>query len=163
MAFLGCTTTVEDKEAIPEAEPIEAITVEEEPIQEWNHTINWFEIPVSDLERAVTFYETVLNIRMEIMSDTAMGGYSMAFFAEVDNSTIVSGALMQFEGSEPSDKGTVVYLNASPDLNDALGRIEDAGGKVIMPKSGIGENNEHGFMALFIDTEGNKVALHSME
>lgn len=130
-------------------------------IVEWNHTINWFEIAATDLERAKTFYETILNIKMQILTDTAMGGYSMAFFAYPGNTTIVSGALVQSKDFIPCDHGTLVYLNANPDLSVVLDRIEDAGGKITMPKTLIAP--EIGYMAVFIDSEENKVALHSLK
>ena len=72
----------------------------------------------------------------------------------------VGGGLAQGEGFEPSDKGTIVYLNGGEDLSVSLRKVEQAGGKIIMPKTTIGGN---GFMAHFIDTEGNRVALHSMK
>lgn len=72
----------------------------------------------------------------------------------------VGGGLVQGEGFEPSAKGTIVYLNGGEDLNISLGKVENAGEKIIMPKTSIGQN---GFMAQFIDAEGNRVALHSMK
>jgi len=99
---------------------------------------------------------------MQSYSDTAMGGYSMAFFANPeDDSFIVSGALVQSKDFVPSDKGTLVYLNANPDLSVVLARIEGAGGEIIMPKTLI--TPEIGYMAVFIDSDGNKVALHSQK
>ena len=55
--------------------------------------------------------------------------------------------------------GPVLYLNADPDLSDALGRVESAGGSIVMPKTQISEENGH--MAFFIDSEGNRMAMHS--
>ncbi|MBI2968606.1 MAG: VOC family protein [Bacteroidetes bacterium] len=134
--------------------------------QEWNHKIDWFEIPVNDFQRAKIFYETILGIQMQVFEgvDSTMGGgaYSMAFFADMKDSISVGGALVKMKDFVPSDKGTLVYLHAGDDLSIALGKVEAAGGKVLMPKTGIGANNEHGFMAMFTDTEGNRVALHSM-
>lgn len=134
---------------------------------EWKHVINWFEIPAVDFERAKTFYETIMDIKMETMVDTSnkeMGSYYMAFFADMTDSTIVNGAITKSEDFLPCEKGgVVVYLNANPDLSVALGKVEAAGGKIIYPKTAIGENNEHGFMAMFIDTEGNTMALHSIK
>ena len=72
----------------------------------------------------------------------------------------VGGALMQSEGSNPSMDGTVVYLSGGDDLSTPLSKVEAAGGKIIMPKTSIGNN---GFMAHFSDTEGNHIALHSMK
>ena len=70
------------------------------------------------------------------------------------------GSVIYEKGRKPSQEGTVVYLNAGDDLSEPLSKVEDAGGKVILPRTSIGEN---GFIAHFIDTEGNRVALHSMK
>ena len=86
----------------------------------------------------------------------AMPGYVMAMFPAQDG---VGGALITGEGYVPSQEGVVVYLNGGDDLNTVLSKVEDAGGKVAMPKTDIGEN---GFVAYMIDPEGNKVGLHSM-
>jgi len=71
----------------------------------------------------------------------------------------VTGGIVEGPGFEPSDKGSLIYLNGGEDLSEPLSRVEEAGGKIVLPKTSIGPN---GFMAHFIDTEGNKVALHSM-
>ena len=71
----------------------------------------------------------------------------------------IGGGIVQGPGFEPSDKGSLIYLNGGDDLSGPLSRVEAAGGKIVLPKTSIGPN---GFMAHFIDTEGNKVALHSM-
>ena len=121
------------------------------------NAINWFEIPATDFTRAKKFYETVLDTKIMEMP-FPHGKYGM-FPADMQNSD-VGGGLVQSEGFNPSKDGTVVYLNGGEDLSTPLSRIESAGGKIIMPKTSIGEN---GFMAQFIDTEGNRVALHSMK
>ncbi len=118
------------------------------------NALNWFEIPVTDFDRAKTFYEQVLDCTMET---NEMEGIKMAFFpADWENG--IGGGISKAEGHEPSDQGTLVYLNGGDDLSVPLGRVEAAGGKVIMPKTDIGPN---GFMGMFMDTEGNKVAFHS--
>lgn len=117
------------------------------------NALNWFEIPAKDIERALTFYDTIMGatlIRME-----ANEAYPMGMFPVESG---VSGAVIQGEGYVPSTEGTIVYLNAGEDLSHVLNRVEGAGGNIVMPKTDIGEN---GFMAYFIDTEGNKVGLHS--
>jgi predicted enzyme related to lactoylglutathione lyase len=119
------------------------------------NVINWFEIPAANFERACEFYSKVLD--GEIHKVDAMG-MKMGFFPHTVPES-VGGAIVQGEGYEPSGKGAVVYLNGGADLNVALGRVEPAGGKIMMPKTSIGEN---GFMAHFVDSEGNRVALHSM-
>ncbi len=120
-----------------------------------DNSLNWFEIPASDIKRAVKFYETVFSIEMPQME---MGG-SMAFFPGDNMAGNVGGALVQSPMHKPSTEGAVIYLNANPDLDIALGKVEKAGGKVVMPKTKI--TDEIGFMAFFTDTEGNKVAMHS--
>ncbi len=92
------------------------------------------------------------------MPQMEMGG-SMAFFPGDNMAGNVGGALVQSPMHKPSTEGAVIYLNANPDLDIALGKVEKAGGKVVMPKTKI--TDEIGFMAFFTDTEGNKVAMHS--
>jgi len=121
------------------------------------HAINWFEIPVADFARAKTFYETLLNIQIHEMPHPTMKYGVLP--ADMQNGGI-GGGIVQAEGYEPSDKGTLVYLNGGDDLSIPLARVEEAGGKILMPKTSIGQN---GFMAQFLDTEGNKVALHSIK
>ncbi len=118
------------------------------------NTLNWFEIPVGNMERATTFYGAIFEITLK--SDPAMPGYHMAMFPDQGG---VGGALLQGEGYTPSLSGSLVYLNGGEDLSHVLNRIEGAGGKVLQAKTSIGKN---GFMAYFEDTEGNKVGLHSM-
>ncbi|MEN9599088.1 MAG: hypothetical protein RL596_1399 [Bacteroidota bacterium] len=121
------------------------------------NAINWFEIPVTDFTRAKNFYETILGV--EIMEMPFPGGKYGMLPADMMSGG-VGGGLAQGEGFEPSNKGTIVYLNGGEDLSVSLGKVEQAGGKILMPKTSIGEN---GFMAHFLDTEGNRVALHSMK
>jgi predicted enzyme related to lactoylglutathione lyase len=118
--------------------------------------LNWFEIAVNDISRATKFYENVFDVKLE---QTDMMGMKMAFFPSEDMSGKVAGGLVQSPGHKPSQDGAVIYLNANPDLATALGKIEKAGGKVVMPKTHI--SPEVGHMAFFIDSEGNKVGLHS--
>lgn len=120
------------------------------------NALNWFEIAVNDLARAKKFYEKVFDIEMQ---DAEMNGMLMAFFPTENMSANVGGGLVQHEMYKPSADGVVVYLNGNPDLAVALAKIEGAGGKVVMPKTLI--TDDIGYMAFFIDTEGNKVALHS--
>jgi len=121
------------------------------------NAINWFEIPVADFTRAKNFYETILGV--EIMEMPFPGGKYGMLPADMMSGG-VGGGLAQGEGFEPSNKGTIVYLNGGEDLSVSLGKVEQAGGKILKPKTSIGEN---GFMAHFLDTEGNRVALHSMK
>ena len=123
------------------------------------NAINWFEIPVLDYERAKKFYNTILDL--EIM-DYHMPDKNMKygmFPYDMENNG-VGGAIVEMAEMKPSTDGSTVYLNGGEDLNIALNKVEAAGGKIFMPKMNIDEN---GFIAQFIDTEGNRVALHSMK
>ena len=102
------------------------------------------------------FYSNVLGTDIV---DTPMDDVEYGMIPYDMQNNGVGGGLIRSEHTKPSQDGTTVYLNGGDDLSDPLSRVEDAGGKVIMPKTAIGE---HGFMAQFIDTEGNKIALHSM-
>jgi uncharacterized protein len=118
------------------------------------NAINWFEIPVKDLNRAKTFYETILSATMQVME--AMGMKSAFFPADMQNG--IGGCIIEGPGYEPSTTGSLVYLNGGDDLSTVLSKVEAAGGKILLPKTAIGPN---GFIAYFVDTEGNKVGLHS--
>lgn len=116
--------------------------------------INWFEIPSGDFERAVGFYETVFAVKLRRES---MGEGQMGLFPYADPAT--GGAVVRYEKFKPNLDGVVIYLNGGENLAEPLARVETAGGKVVLPKTGIGPN---GFIAIFIDSEGNRVGLHSM-
>ena len=120
------------------------------------NALNWFEISVSDIKRAVKFYETVFGIEMPVQE---MMGMQMAFFPAEDMNGKVYGGLVEGPMHKPSADGAKIYLNGNPDLANALSRIEGAGGKILMPKTKI--SDDIGYMAFFSDTEGNVVALHS--
>jgi len=121
------------------------------------HAVDWFEIPAADLERAVAFYEAIFAFKMNTVE--LANRLRMAMFP-VNPAETVGGALCHHpEFYRPSQSGTLVYLNADPDLAAVLGRVEKAGGKVMVPKTQI--SPEYGYMAVFTDSEGNRVALHS--
>ena len=120
--------------------------------------ISWFEIPATDLNRAQIFYETIFDINM-IPLDTP--GIKMRMFP-LENMADVGGAVVDSGGfHKPSaTDGPLLYLNANPDVQLVLDKIEAAGGKITVPKTQI--SPEYGYMAVFIDTEGNRIALHSV-
>lgn len=124
-----------------------------------SNALNWFEIPVTNLTRAKKFYETIFQIKMELMPE--MLSMKMAAFPWEMGSEKVNGALCESEIHQPSMDGVVIYLNANPSIQEVLDRIEPAGGQVLMPRTEI--TSELGYMAFFIDTEGNKVGLHAMK
>ena len=116
--------------------------------------INWFEIPANDIDRSVKFYSEVLNSEFQ---QQEMMGIKMAFFnMERDG---VGGSICSGEGYEPSTTGTKIYFNGGEELSEPLSRVKSAGGKIVMPKTKI--NDEIGYMAMFIDSEGNNIAFHS--
>ncbi len=119
------------------------------------NAINWFEIYVTDLARAQTFYETILNDKLQHIDGE---GCKMAIFP-YDNMKGISGALTLMEGCKPGPGGTLIYLNVEGDLDGVLSRISAAGGKVIRERMAI---PPHGFIGIFEDSEGNTAGLHSM-
>jgi uncharacterized protein len=123
-----------------------------------HNVVGWFEIPVTNIERAMKFYETVFDLKL---SRNQMGPLDMAWFPGVQNGMGAAGSLVyQKEFHKPSAEGTMVYLTAfSGDLSNELKKVVSAGGKVVVPKTLITE--EIGYMGVFIDTEGNRVAVHS--
>jgi predicted enzyme related to lactoylglutathione lyase len=123
-----------------------------------NNAVGWFEIPVNNMERAVKFYEKVLDLKME---RHMMGPLNMAWFPWQENGLGSPGSLVKHpDFYVPSADGVLIYLTAhSGDLSNELARVNAAGGKVIQTKTQISE--EYGYMALILDTEGNRVALHS--
>ncbi|MAO65639.1 MAG: bleomycin resistance protein [Balneola sp.] len=123
------------------------------------HAINWFEIPAVDIKRAQKFYEQIFDYEMQPL-DVGDELQMVMFPGEPDG---VSGSLVMSEDSyKPSETyGPLLYMNANPDLQLVLDRVEEAGGKISIAKRLISEEN--GYMAVIIDSEGNRIALHSFE
>ena len=121
------------------------------------NAISWFEIPVTNYERAKEFYSTVMDSEI---TDHHIPEQNVKYgmFAHDNANEGVGGGLIEAEGQIPTNDGPTIYLNGGDNLTIPLSKVEKAGGKVIMPKTNIGEN---GFMAQFVDTEGNRIALHS--
>jgi hypothetical protein len=118
--------------------------------------IVWFEIPANDIERAKRFYETLLGLELSL---NEMGLLKMAWFPMKEGVAGATGSLVQAEGYIPSHSGTVVYFSVD-DINGTLDKANANGGKTLLPKMDIGE---YGFIAHLEDSEGNRVALHSMK
>lgn len=123
------------------------------------NAISWFEIPSTDLDRATKFYETIFDISLIPLE---MPNFRMRMFPIDDPMTGIGGAVVHTQDfyTPSSTHGTLIYLNGNPDVQIMLDRIEAAGGKIVVPKTQI--SPEYGYMAVFIDTEGNRVALHSV-
>lgn len=127
---------------------------------EIGNALNWFEIPVLDFNRAKKFYETIFDYQMP---ENQMGPARMGFLLFDFQNGKVGGAIVHYpEFYTPQSNGTLVYLNCEPDLQPVLDKVETAGGKIIQVKTEISAEQKLGFSALILDTEGNRVALHSM-
>ena len=124
-----------------------------------NNAISWFEIPTTDIDRAQKFYEAIFGISMMPMD---MPNIKMRMFPLDDMMTQVGGAVVDSGGfHKPSaTDGPLIYLNGNPDLQQVLDKVEAAGGSIMVPKTEI--SPEYGFMAVIIDTEGNRIGLHSV-
>ncbi len=118
-----------------------------------SNPINWFEIPVKDMDRAKKFYETIFGYEISIHD---IGNAVMGWFPFDPNEKGATGTLIQNEHYIPSYEGTLVYFSV-PEIDDVIAKVEAAGGKVINTKFSVGE---FGFCGHFEDTEGNRVALH---
>jgi len=125
----------------------------------FNNAISWFEIPTNDLARATKFYEAIFQTNLAPLD---LPDIQMRMFPLEDMMTQVGGALVYSKGFHvPSaTDGPLIYLNGNPDLQAVLDRVEAAGGKIMVPKTLISE--EYGSMGVFIDTEGNRIGLHSV-
>jgi len=125
----------------------------------FTHAISWFEIPATDLERAQKFYEAIFDMHMIPLD---LPNFKMRMFPLEDMQNGVGGALVDSGGfHKPSaSEGPLVYLNGNPDVQQVLNKVEAAGGKIMVPKTEI--SPEYGFMAVMMDTEGNRIALHSI-
>ena len=123
-----------------------------------HNVVGWLEIPVENMERAIRFYETIFEFKL---SRNKMGPLDMAWFPWVEEGMGAGGSLVYHpEYYKPSVNGALIYFTAfSGDLNNELSKVENAGGKILRGKTLIAEG--FGYMALIIDSEGNRIALHS--
>ncbi|MEI7662354.1 MAG: VOC family protein [Bacteroidota bacterium] len=123
-----------------------------------HNVVGWFEIPVTDMDRAVRFYEAVFEFKL---TRAKMGPLDMAWFPGVANSIGSAGSLVFHPYHyQPSGNGTLIYFTAfSGDVSIELARAEAAGGKILMRKSLI--SKDVGYMGIFLDSEGNRMALHT--
>lgn len=124
-----------------------------------NNAISWFEIPATDLARAQKFYETIFEVSLNPLD---LPNIKMRMFPIDDPMAGIGGAVVDSGGfHKPSvTDGPLIYLNGNPDVQNILNRVEAAGGKIMVPKTEI--SPEYGYMAVIIDTEGNRIGLHSV-
>ena len=125
-------------------------------MEELKSAINWFEIPATDFNRAVRFYSEIYEFEMPTRD---MGHIRMGFFQH-QSGTGTGGAVVCGDGCIPSQSGSKLYLNGGSDLLTVLDRVEAAGGTIVVGKKQI--TPEIGYFAIIVDTEGNRVYLHSM-
>jgi uncharacterized protein len=124
-----------------------------------HNAIAWFEIPVTDFDRAKQFYSTIFDYEM---SEIPMGPARMGFLLHDATNGGIGGAIIQVDGGQsPSRDGVRVYLSAGKDLSVVLARVEAAGGEICREKTLVAP--EMGYFAGFLDTEGNEICLHSLE
>jgi hypothetical protein len=123
-----------------------------------NNVVGWFEIPVTNMDRAIKFYEEVFDFKL---SRHILGPIDMAWFPAMEDGPGTPGSLVYNERAyKPSMDGVLIYFTAqSGDLSIELGKVEKSGGKILLPKTQI--SAEVGYMALLTDSEGNRIALHS--
>lgn len=114
----------------------------------------WFDIPVKNLDRAMKFYSKVFSVELSKMSESPKG---YAMFPYSEEGAVMSGGLVE-DPERVSENGTLLYFNGGEDLSVPLAKVSEAGGLVLQEKTSVGEN---GFMAIFQDTEGNRLAMHS--
>ena len=119
-----------------------------------NSFISIFEIPATDISRAINFYKEILGLEIEKLD---FPGIEMGLFP-YQNQT-VTGVIMKGEGYEPSTSGVTIYLNGGDNLQTIIDKVEVNGGKIIIPKTPHAD--ESGYFAIFHDSEGNKIGLHS--
>ncbi len=122
------------------------------------NAIYWAELPVKEFDRAKQFYETVFEINIELVPIPRGRKYGIF---PLDVQILGAGlALVEGAGYEPTDTGSVLYIDRGENLDGPLSRVEAAGGKILLPKI---ENSGNGFIAQFRDSEGNRVGLHSSD
>ncbi len=118
--------------------------------------VSIFEIPALEIERAISFYENILSIEIELMDFESMKIGVLPF-----ENQIVNGVIVQSAGIKPSANGVTLYLNAGNDLQPVLDKVLENGGQIIQPKTPHAD--ESGFFAIFLDSEGNRMGLHSIQ
>ena len=126
-----------------------------------NTAISWFEIPATNLDRAAKFYEAILKITLIPME---FENFKMRMFPIDDPMGGGIGGAVTYSADfyKPSSTdGTLIYLNGNPDLQQVMDRVKDAGGSIVVPKTQI--SPDYGFMGVILDTEGNRIGLHSMQ
>ncbi|UZR98159.1 VOC family protein [Chondrinema litorale] len=140
-------------------ENIKKPQLENQNVKDMKSYVSIFEIPATDISRAIEFYQTILDIKIEKMDMSEMGVPDMVMGLLPYEDQMVTAVIMKGEGYQPSANGVTIYLNGGDNLQTILDKVVKSGGKIIVPKTPHAD--ESGFFALFIDSEGNKMGLHS--
>lgn len=149
ICFVSCNNSVKTK-----SEPTTQDTLTNLKVENMKSYISMFEIPATDISRAINFYQALLDIKIDKMEVEGMQMGILPYEGQ-----LVTGVIIQADGYKPSADGVTMYLNAGENLQVVLDRVEKNGGQIILPKTAHAD--ESGFFAIFLDSEGNKMALNS--
>ncbi len=149
---LGILSCKNKEASASESNPTKETTIKND--KNMNSFVSIFEIPATDISRAVNFYKEILGIEIERFDFPEM---EMGLFPYQDQ--VVTGVIMKGEGYEPSASGVTIYLNGGDNLQTILDKVEVNGGRIIIHKTPHAD--ESGYFAIFHDSEGNKIGLHS--
>jgi predicted enzyme related to lactoylglutathione lyase len=149
MLFVSCNNSGKTN-----SEPTEEDTLTNSKVKDMKSYISMFEIPATDISRAINFYQTILDIKIEKMDVEGMQMGILPYEGQM-----VTGVIIKADGYKPSADGVTIYLNGGDNLQVILNKVEKNGGKVITPKTAHADGS--GFFATFLDSEGNKMALNS--
>ncbi len=149
MCFVSCNNS--DKTT---SEPATKDTLTNSKVKDMKSYISMFEIPATDISRAIIFYQALLDIKIEKMNVEGMQMGILPYEGQM-----VTGVIIQADGYKPSADGVTMYLNAGENLQVVLDRVEKNGGQILVPKTAHAD--ESGYFAIFLDSEGNKMALNS--
>lgn len=149
MCFISCNNSNKTN-----SKPTTKDTLTNSKVIDMKSYISMFEIPATDISRAINFYQALLDIKIEKMDVEGMQMGILPYEGQT-----VTGVIIQAEGYKPSAEGVTIYLNAGENLQVVLDRVEKIGGQIIMQKTAHAD--ESGYFAIFLDSEGNKMALNS--
>jgi uncharacterized protein len=151
VCFSSCTNPNPNK---TNSETTTNETLTTSKVKNMNSYISMFEIPATDISRAIKFYQAILDIKIEKMDVEGMQMGILPYEGQ-----LVTGVIIKADGYKPSADGVTIYLNGGDNLQIILDKVEKNGGKIISPKTAHADGS--GFFAIFIDSEGNKMALNS--
>ncbi|MEO9802520.1 MAG: VOC family protein [Reichenbachiella sp.] len=149
LCFVACTNKNNSN-----SEALKMDSTLNQNVKNMNSYISIFEIPATDISRAIKFYQAILDLKIEKMDIPGMQMGVLPYEGQ-----LVTGVIIQGEGYQPSSNGITIYLNAGENLQIILNKVEKNGGKIMVPKTQHADEN--GYFALFIDSEGNKMGLNS--